>query len=162
MAIRKLDALLLELASGLKLLVPQVEVAEVVEGPSAEARATDDALATGFLAWRGLRVPVIDPGTLCGLAAEPSAAPSRHAILFALERLPGLDYYALPLQGTPRAVKASREDLPSVPADAALAACPLLAAWTKIEGVTAAIPHLAHLEQAIVDGARPAAGNVMQ
>lgn len=148
MAISKLSTLILDIASGLRVAAPQAILAEVVPQQTMSPSGSAEAWLLGFLEWRGEQVPVIDPGVACGHAAPEVEGIHRYAVLYALEHIVGLNYYAVPLSAIPHPVRVSAED---VLADdvATPVPCPVVAAMARIEGQSVTIPDFPYLEHQI-------------
>lgn len=148
MAIRKLNTLLLELMSGITLAIPEIELAEVVDRSLSQPDENNKPCLLGKLEWRGLEIPAIDPGVICGRQVSPLEGVHRFGVLFALERIPGLDYYAVPLKTPPHPVRLGPEDLVTTDAQE-LSTCEAVASTAEIEGKAAVIPDLAYIERTI-------------
>lgn len=145
MAISKLNTLVLEIASGLRAVVPQAILAEVVPQQTMASVASSTPWLLGFLDWRGEQVAVVDPGVICGREAPAVEGIHRYGVLYALEQIVGLSYYAVPLAGIPHPVRVGPDE---IEADASAdAGCPALASMARIEGQAVAIPDFSHLER---------------
>lgn len=148
MAISKLNTLILDIASGLRVAAPQAILAEVVPKQTMTPAGSPEAWLLGFLDWRGEQVPVVDPGIVCGHAVPDVAGIQRYGVLYALEHIVGLSYYAVPLASIPHPVRVSAEEVLAEEA-ATEAPCEVVAAMARIEGQSVTIPDFAHLERLI-------------
>lgn len=146
MALSKLNTLILTLSSGLRLAAPQAILAEVVPQQTMTQDDSSEDWLMGFLDWRGEQVPVIDPGVICGRAEPAAANIHRYGVLYALEHIVGLSYYALPLASVPHPVMVTADD---VQAETLAESCPALAAQALIENQSVAIPDFPYLERLI-------------
>lgn len=155
MAISKLNTLILDIASGMRIAAPQAILAEVVPQQTMLPTQGMQEWVMGFLPWRGEQVPVVDPGVLCGRAPADVASVHRYGVLYALERLSGLSYYAIPLAAIPHPVRVGAEDLGLI-GDNAAPPCPVVATRARIEDQAVAIPDFQQLEQLIVQELAPA------
>lgn len=147
MALSKLNTLILDIASGMRMAAPQAILAEVLPQQTMLLAEGRQAWLMGFLPWRGEQLPVVDPGVICGHDAQDAATVHRYGVLYALERLPGLNYYAVPLMSIPHPVRVGAEDL-GLAVDA-VPPCPVVATRTQLEGQTVAVPDFPYLEQLI-------------
>ena len=145
MAISKLNTLILDVASGLRIAVPQAILAEVVPQQTMSPAGSPEGWLLGFLDWRGEQVPVIDPGVICGHATPEVAAIHRYGVLYALEHIVGLSYYAVPLAAIPHPVRVSAEEVQAEDMPTS-APCPAIAAMARIEGQSVTIPDFPYLE----------------
>ena len=66
MAISKLNTLILDIASGLRVAAPQAILAEVVPQQTMSPTVSSETWLLGFLDWRDEQVPFVDPGVICG------------------------------------------------------------------------------------------------
>lgn len=155
MAISKLNTLILDIASGLRVAAPQAILAEVVPQQTMLPAQEAPEWLMGFLPWRGEQVPVVDPGVLCGREPPEAASVHRYGVLYALERLPGLSYYAVPLAAIPHPARVSAEDLGLV-ADDPAPPCPVVVSRARIEDQVVSIPDFQQLEQLIAQELEPA------
>lgn len=112
-------SLLIELVGGHHYLIPQAMLAEIVPVEPLKPISSKEAWLLGKLAWRGRHPAVVDPALFCGANAGERASTSRYAVLYALEHLPGLSYYALPLAGIPHPLRVTAEDLVMEPVEQA-------------------------------------------
>ena len=148
MAISKLNTLILDIASGLRVAAPQAMLAEVVPQQTMTPAGSPDEWLLGFLDWRGEQVPVVDPGVVCGHAAPDAAGIHRYGVLYALEHIVGLSYYAVPLAAIPHPVRVGAEDVLAEEVATPLP-CPAVAAMARIEGQSVTIPDFPYLEHLI-------------
>ncbi|OBS08128.1 chemotaxis protein CheW [Acidihalobacter prosperus] len=143
MAVSGIGSLLVELVSQRRWVIPQAILAEIVPADPLQAIPGPEWLR-GWLAWRGQQVAAVEPAVFCGLGGAEEAPVSRYAVIYALEHLPGLSYYALPLAAIPHPMRLSAEDLI---ADSAATLCELEAYQVALGEHVAAIPDFAALER---------------
>jgi chemosensory pili system protein ChpC len=148
MAISKLNTLILDIASGLRVAAPQAILAEVIPQQTMSPSGSAETWLLGFLEWRGEQVPVIDPGVACGYLAPEVEGIHRYAVLYALEHIVGLNYYAVPLSAIPHPVRVGAEDVLTDDMSAPIL-CPEVAATVQIEGQSVTIPDFPYLEHQI-------------
>ncbi|APZ44214.1 chemotaxis protein CheW [Acidihalobacter ferrooxydans] len=146
MAISKLNTLIFNLASGLRVAMPQAGLAEVVlQQTMTPAEGDDEPWLLGFLEWRGEQVPVVDPGVICGHPVPTGDAIHRFGVLYGLEHIVGLDYYAFALDGVPHPARVGPDDvLPDTRSETDT--CPAVAAAVSIEDQPAVIPDFPFIE----------------
>lgn len=136
--------LLVELISHRHWLIPQAILAEIVPADPLQPISGAPVWIRGRLAWRGQQPVVIEPGVFCGLGAGEEALANRYAVIYALEHLPGLSYYALPLAAIPHPMRLGAEDLVAEPEGEA---CELEAYRVSLGERQASIPDFAALER---------------
>lgn len=88
-----------------KIVVPQSGLAEVVAREAMQPVESGAPWLRGMMNWRGEQVSVISLELLCGRDAPPLSKDSRLVVLYAIERIPGLKYYALEVSGIPHPVR---------------------------------------------------------
>jgi len=133
------------------LLLPNVAVAEVLDGHQALERVDDDGRPwrIGHIAWRGHRLPVLALDALDDDPGVAAPSPSEDAALLVINRMGAYErvaFYALLAPGMPRLVRLVDEDL--VPAPEAPRTGELMRVYLGEE--LAAIPDLHALEGMIV------------
>lgn len=104
-------SLLIELVGGRQYLIPQSMLAEIVPVEPLQPISSKEDWLLGKLSWRGRLPAVVDPARFCGSHTGDGTPISRFAVLYALEHLPGLSYYALPLASVPHPLRVTSEDL---------------------------------------------------
>lgn len=138
-------ACLLAPLAGRQLLLPNITVAEVVPADDLQpAPAGAPAWHQGFVAWRGMNVPVVAFENLNGETAAREFA--RVAILSAIGGHAGLTHYGIGVQGIPRLAKvkiAELEDLEGAPVG------PVEFLQVRYAGELAVIPDLDAVEARI-------------
>lgn len=147
MAITGIGALLVELISGQRCLIPQAILAEIVPADPLQPISGAPQWLRGRFDWRGQQPVVVEPAVFCGQSDGDEVAPVRYAVIYALERLPGLNYYALPLAAIPRPMRLGMEDLVAED-DATL--CELEAYRVRLHELDVAILDFAALERRLV------------
>lgn len=148
MAISKLNTLILDIASGLRIAVPQALLAEVVPQQTMEPPApSSEAWLLGFLDWREEQVPVVDPGVICGRGIPETGGIHRYGVLYALENIVGLSYYAVPLAAIPHPVRVGPEDV--VAQSSPDGECSAVASTARVEEQAVIIPDLPYIEKII-------------
>lgn len=141
---RGISSLLFELASGRRYLIPQAILAEIVPADSLTPVEGRAEWLSGKLAWRGQLPAVIDPGLSCGADIDDREPVVRYAILYALEHLPGLSYYAFPLASLPHPVSVVAGDLVLEPSEEA---CEMEMYQLRLDEQLVAIPNFMMLER---------------
>lgn len=91
-----------------RLIVPRTCVEEVVRYTSPEEEASGPAWFRGFIAWNGLRVPVVQFEELCGLAVPDPGGRTRVAIFNGLAGLVENGVFGLLTEGFPQLVRVNR------------------------------------------------------
>jgi chemosensory pili system protein ChpC len=86
-------------------IVPQTGLAEVISRETPEAVGGDAQWLKGLITWRGQQIPVISLEELCGREASDKSKDSRFVVLYGVEGIPGLNYYAVEVSGIPHPIK---------------------------------------------------------
>jgi chemosensory pili system protein ChpC len=86
-------------------IVPQTGLAEVISRETPEAVGGDVPWLKGMITWRGQQIPVISLEELCGRESGAMTKDSRYVVLYGIEGIPGLSYYAVEVSGIPHPVK---------------------------------------------------------
>jgi len=94
-----------------QVIVPQSGLAEVVARESMQPVDSGVLWLRGMMNWRGEQISVISLELLCGRDAPPLTDDSRLVVLYAIERIPGLKYYALEVTGIPHPVRIGETSL---------------------------------------------------
>ncbi len=131
-----------------QLLLPNVSVAEIVSFSNLLTTASSAKWILGQVAWRGVSVPVVCYEILNKQSAPAPNTDARFAIINGTAGHAKLPFYAILIQGIPRLVRVTKEDLQQVEAmsNAEYDACAI-----NIEQTGAAmIPDLDKLEAALV------------
>ncbi len=149
MAIHKLNILILDLVSGMQLAIPEVMLAEIIEQEPVSGRLPGQApWFLGFMAWRGLKIPVVDPGGRRSTTI-PALTTMRHfVVIFGLEQWPDLAYYALPLSDAPHRLRLGSDDI-SIDEDSSVADYKALAMYASFSGYSVGIPQISYFEKQI-------------
>ena len=92
-----------------RLIVPRACIAEVVRYTSPENENAGPDWFRGFLAWNGLRVPIIRFEELCGLATSSPGGRTRVAIFNGLAGLVAGGHFGLLTEGFPQLVRVNRD-----------------------------------------------------
>ncbi len=100
---RVLGGLLLPM-QGFHVLLPQSAVAEIVQDSEVSQFVKSMDWVRGTLTWRSERLPLISLETMCGKSKTHNTQKSRIAIIYALEGIANLRFYAIELEGVPRPV----------------------------------------------------------
>lgn len=149
MAIRKLNVLILDLASGMQLAIPEVMRAEIIEQGFVSGRLPGQApWFLGFMAWRGLKIPVVDPGGRCSTMIPALTTIQHFVVIFGLEQWPDLAYYALPLSDAPHRLRLGPDDM-SRDEDSSVADYKALAMYASFSGYSVGIPQISYFEKQI-------------
>ncbi len=86
---------------GLKLLLPNTLVAEVTEAIEVTSAANTPAWLSGFISWRGRRLPLVAFEHLLGMESVGRHDESRMVVLNTLNNNPRIPFIALEIQGLP-------------------------------------------------------------
>jgi len=90
---------------GQQFIVPQTGLAEVISRETPEAVGGDAQWLKGMITWRGQQIPVISLEELCGREPGSKSKDSRYVVLYGVEGIPGLSYYAVEVSGIPHPIK---------------------------------------------------------
>jgi chemosensory pili system protein ChpC len=134
---------------GFNLVLPHANVAEVLPGMEPEPSGNDLAWLVGSIVWRGIRIPLISYETLCGRESGPSGDDTpATVVVYGLERIGDLQFYALELQGIPRPMVLDAEHVEPVDDDSA-EPNEFVARNVLVAGQPGIIPELASVERGI-------------
>lgn len=86
-------------------IVPQTGLAEVISHETPEVVGGDSQWLKGMITWRGQQIPVISLEELCGRESGAKSKDSRYVVLYGVEGIPGLSYYAVEVSGIPHPIK---------------------------------------------------------
>lgn len=131
--------------AGVRLLLPNAVVAEVITLPTLQP--FEDALpgVLGRIAWRGWSLPLVQFAVAAGLAPSDHALYSRGVVLKALGGHAGMSFLALVTQGFPRLVTVSEAGIGR--ADGDMPRSDLVLEQVQVHDETALIPDLDALER---------------
>ncbi|GAA3916445.1 chemotaxis protein CheW [Luteimonas lutimaris] len=96
---------------GVRLLLPNATIAEVLSYADPEPVENAPAWLLGRIRWRGWQLPLVSFARIAGLAEEQGGLGSKVAVLKALGGDEKLPHFAMLTQGFPRLVTVSRETL---------------------------------------------------
>jgi chemosensory pili system protein ChpC len=144
-AARVVPSLMIPLASG-RMLVPQAAVAEVIRPERLRQLSAEVPWLLGVFDWRTEQVPLISLEGMCRHARPPEEA-SRYVILYGVERIPGLSFYAIEAQGIPRSMKLEESMLRET--DVVEFDCDVAASHVLADGQPAFLPDLSAIERGI-------------
>jgi len=133
---------------GFNLVLPHANVAEVLQGLESEPSGNDLAWLVGSIEWRGIRIPLISYETLCGRESGPSGDTPATVVIYGLEGIGDLRFYALELQGIPRPMVLDAERVEPVDDDSA-EPNEFVARNVLVAGQPGIIPELASVERGI-------------
>jgi len=128
-----------------QLLLPNVCVAEILPWRRVRALSETPAWCLGLLGWRGEMVPVVRFETLNGKPGPARKAGRCMVVMNRACNAKGLPFYALAVEGLPRLVQLTSEDLASESARLG----PAETAVVKLGTETAVIPNLNMIETAV-------------
>lgn len=147
---KSVHSLLLPLA-GMHLLVPQSVVTEIIQRPEITEITGASPWLKGVFRWRSEQVPLLSFEDMCG-QSDPSAVrdSSRVVVIYALEEITGLVFYALELQGIPHPMQLTREAvIQDHTVNTVNSDTPAVASHVSVDGQNAVIPDLKSLEHMI-------------
>lgn len=126
------------------LILPQASLAEVITMPDLrKIEGTEDWLV-GVFYWRKQDIPLISVEQYCSLVdAEEITRTRRVAIFYGVEKIPGIEYYAVEIQGIPHPVSLGVEDVVTLDTDLS---CEIIAQSVEALGVKGFLPDLPLLE----------------
>ena len=86
-------------------IVPQTGLAEVISRETPEPVGSAASWLKGMIHWRGQQIPVVSLEELCGRQGSAVTKNSRYVVLYGVEKIPGLNYYAVEVSGIPHPIK---------------------------------------------------------
>jgi len=128
-----------------QLLLPNVCVAEILPWRRVRTLAETPAWCLGLLGWRGEMVPVVRFETLNGKPGPARKAGRCMVVMNRARNAKGLPFYALAVEGLPRLVQLTSEDLDSESCRLGPAETAVVKLGTEI----AVIPNLNMIETAV-------------
>jgi chemosensory pili system protein ChpC len=139
------SSLLIPLA-GARMLIPQSGIAEVIRPGRLRELETEAPWLMGVFEWRAEQVPLVSLEGMCH-GSRPREEPSRYVVLYGVEHIPGLSFYAIEAQGIPRSLKLE----PSMVLDAETGVfdCDVAAQHVVAAGEPAFMPDLSVIERGI-------------
>ena len=137
--------------SGVRLLLPNVSVAEIV--PSRRMKTLEHAPSwcIGFVGWRGRTVPVVHYLGLSGEISEQSVSPRCMVIMNRAHSIAAPPFYALAAEGLPRMVQLADGDIGT--ADDELGPADVMHVSVGTE--KAIIPNLRYIEERLLELGNP-------
>jgi chemosensory pili system protein ChpC len=133
--------------NGQNLLLPQSAMAEVVARQPLRPFEGDIDWLRGFVEWRGQQVPVVSVETICGRSGGEVTTNSRYVVLYGVESIPGLQFYALEVAGIPHPVKLQSPDV--IEGGVKDQDCQVVVRNVMADGQPCVIPDLQRLEYMI-------------
>lgn len=137
--------------SGLRLLLPNVSVAEIVPSRRMKTLEHGPSWCLGFVGWRGRTVPVVHYPGLSGDASEQSVSPRCMVIMNRARSVSSPPFYALAAEGLPRMLQLADGDIDT--ADGELGPADVMHVCVGTE--TAIIPNLRYIEERLVELGNP-------
>ncbi|EHQ51800.1 CheW protein [Ectothiorhodospira sp. PHS-1] len=131
------------------LLLPQSAVVEVVTQQVVREVASAPDWLRGVFEWRQSQVPIVSLDTLLGVPRERQTRINRFVVMHGIERLPGLEYYALQVRGIPHPVTLNPADIQNLPRREDDPAA--VAARVRASGVLCMIPAFEGIEHMLQD-----------
>lgn len=135
-------------AGGLRLLLPNTTVAEVITQPAHEPVPGAPGWLLGRFAWRGWRVPLVSFARLAGAAEGDAELTVRVAVLKALGGHPKMPFIAVLTQGFPRLTTLNAELI--IPTHDGNELPPGVRAQVLVRDDVAVIPDLEGIEAELV------------
>jgi len=86
-------------------IVPQTGLAEVISRETPEPVGSDAPWLKGMIHWRGQQIPVVSLEEACGRHGGAVTKNSRYVVLYGVEKIPGLNYYAVEVSGIPHPIE---------------------------------------------------------
>jgi len=136
---------------GFNLVLPHANVAEVLQGVEFESSSDDIQWLVGSFEWRGIRIPVVSFETLCGRESGPTGDAAASVVVYGLEGIGDLQFYALELQALPRPMVLDADRVETVSDDSGYRNA-FVAQNILVAGQPGIIPELASVERGIVAG----------
>ncbi|MEA3411889.1 MAG: chemotaxis protein CheW [Pseudomonadota bacterium] len=134
---------------GFNLVLPHANIAEVLQGVEFESSSDDIPWLVGSFEWRGIRIPVVSFETLCGRESGPTGKAAACVVVYGLEGIGDLQFYALELQALPRPMVLDADRVESVSDDSGDRNA-FVAQNVLVAGQPGIIPELAGVERGIV------------
>ena len=127
------------------LILPQASLAEVISRP--ELRKIEGAAdwLVGIFYWRKQDIPLLSMEQFCSIGnPEHISRTRRIAIFYGLEKIPGIEYYAVEIQGIPHPVSLGPGDVIELEDEHP---CEIIAQPVQAVGIKGFLPDLRVLEQ---------------
>ncbi len=129
-----------------QVLVPQTGLVEVIPREMIQPVKGAEPWLRGMIQWRGQQIPTISLEQMCG--RQPRASKdSRYVVLYAIEQIPGLQWYAVEVSGIPHPLRLAPEQL--VKGGTRDSDCEIVAANVIADGQEAVILDPAAIERRI-------------
>jgi chemosensory pili system protein ChpC len=144
-ATRLVNSLTVPLAEQV-LLLPQAAIAEVVRPEALRQLEHGAPWLRGVFDWRTEQIPLVSLEWMCGQEID-SEGVNRFVVLYALEQIPGLAYYAVEARGIPRSMRIDSRGL--LPGEVDRFECDIVQSHVLVDGEHAFIPNLAVIERSI-------------
>jgi len=137
--------------SGIRLLLPNVSVAEI--GPSRRMKTLEHgpSWCIGFVDWRGRTVPVVHYPGFSGDGSERRVSPRCIVIMNRAYSVSGPPFYALAAEGLPRMLQLADGDVNTTDGELGPADVMHVSVGTE----TAIIPNLGYIEERLVELGNP-------
>jgi len=128
-------------------VIPQTGLAEVIAREMPETVGSEAQWLKGLINWRGQQIPVVSLEELCGRNGDVASKDSRYVVLYGVEKIPGLNYYAVEVSGIPHPVKLADANI--LQGGVKDQDCELVAFNVLVDGEEAVILNTALLERKI-------------
>lgn len=148
---KDIGGVLIELISHAFWLIPQSILAEIVPADPLQDMAGTPDWISGKLNWRGQSLAVIEPGRFCASQIDEKTAVSRYAVIYALEHLPGLSFYAIPLSTLPHPLRIKKGDIHSADSEGDEETCEWEAYKILLDNQAATIPDFSAIERRLAN-----------
>jgi len=140
----KIQSLIIPLRHN-NMVLPQTSIAEVISVPEVKELHGEQPWFTGHFNWRNQQVPLISIERMCGIGnQDPINRARRLAVLYGLEKHPGLEFYAIEIQAIPHPVLLGNEDLVAI--DEVTDDSGIIDAHVQAIGIKSFIPNLVTIE----------------
>ncbi len=132
--------------NGFHLVLPQSTITEIIARPEVAPVGGAPGWMRGIFVWRAEQVPLISFEEICGLQTAETREDSRIAVLYALEKMSGLVFYALEMVSIPRPLSLTLESMIEREGDDD---CQVIARHVFANDLSAVIPDLPCIENMI-------------
>ena len=130
-----------------RMILPQSVITEIIQTPEVTEISGSATWLKGVFRWRTEQVPLLSFEEMTGAAEDRQRHDGRVVVVYALEEITGLVFYAFELQGIPHPVQLTRE---TVMEDATRHnESPVVGARVLINSQEAVIPDMSAIEHMI-------------
>ncbi|MGV6858542.1 MAG: chemotaxis protein CheW [bacterium] len=141
----KLQALIVPMRQQ-NLVLPQSALVEVLPMPELSPAGVSETWLAGLLEWRSQEIPLVSIERYCGWAGLDQVRARRVAVLRSIAGIPGLEYYAIEVQGIPHPIRLGEADVVPVEGERR---CDLIESHVQASGIWSVLMKMDVLEQSI-------------